>query len=342
MVKWVIAVVVAVGLGAVLLGGCSSSESENVLVVYVSVDEPIARPVLMDFQKSTGIEVRIKTDAEGTKTAGLATAIEAERDDPRADVYWGNEPFYTINLAEKGLLQKYESPRAAKIPAMYKDPQGRWAGTALRVRVMAVSMDWTATRPAAGDGWPPLGLADLAAPRLKGRIAMARPSVGTTGGHVAAIFTALGDDKATQLFKDLKKNGMVLLGGNSEVAKRVGSGRMLAGLTDNDDVEATLLAGGRLTMVLPDQDPAGIGTLLVPCTVGMVANAKHSRNARHLVDYLLSKEVERRLLEARFARYSVFDIEQQAVKAMKVDYAAVARKLPDAIARTMRIMTADE
>ena len=67
-------------------------------------------------------------------------------------------------------------------------------------------------------------------------------------------------------------------------------GTVWAGLTDNDDVDNALAAGGRIRMVLPDQQQGGLGTLAIPCTVGLVAGAKHPEEAKKLVDYLLSAD----------------------------------------------------
>ena len=61
--------------------------------------------------------------------------MQAERSNPQADVWWGNEVFHTINLAENGVLAPYESPSATDIPARFKDPGHRWAGSALLGRV---------------------------------------------------------------------------------------------------------------------------------------------------------------------------------------------------------------
>src|SRR4051794_34987883 len=86
------------------------------LTLYTSVDEPVARPIVREFQKNTGIEVRLVTDAEATKSIGLAERVRAEKSNPQADVFWGNEPFHTINLAGEGLLQPCDTPSAKDVP----------------------------------------------------------------------------------------------------------------------------------------------------------------------------------------------------------------------------------
>ena len=319
------------------LAGCNRDEpAAQRVVVYTSVDQPVAEPILREFEKKTGIKVDIQTDTEATKSAGLAERLKAEKANPQADVWWGNEVFHTINLADGGALAGYESPSAKDIPGQFKDPQHRWAGSCLRARVLAV---------AAGAAGAPAelknvtGLEAMRHPAFKNRIAMARPSAGTTGGHVSALYALWGDDKADAFFRDLRANGVKVLGGNSVVASEVGRGTVWVGMTDNDDTDAAKRAGGRLEMLLPDQGPRDQGTLTIPCTVGLVAGAKRPDAGRKLIDYLLSAEVERRLIDAKFGRYSVRGGSAgEAVKTMNVDYATVARGLPQSVGRALDIL----
>src|SRR5204862_7556899 len=89
--------------------------------------------------------------------------------------------------------------------------------------------------------------------------------------------------------------------------------------------------GGHVRMVLPDQGPDGQGTLTIPCTVGLVANARNTDAAKKLIDYLSSAEVEKKLIEAKFGRYSVRGrTGEDAIKTMNIDYAAAAKVLPKA------------
>lgn len=307
----------------VLCGSLSCERSVSTareLVLYTSVDQPIAAPIIAEFEKQSGIDVLIVTDAEATKSVGLAERLRAEKANPQADVFWGNEIFHTINLAEEGIFTPYESPSAADIPAIFKDPQDRWTGSVVRVRVIVVSPT---------SDFMPQGLEDLIKSQ-SGVVAMARPTAGTTGGHVAAIYALWGEEKADAYFRALQQKGIKLLGGNSAVAEQSQRGAISMGLTDNDDVHAAQ-QGGPLGMILPDQD--SIGTLVVPCTVGLVQS---SDDAKRLVDYLLSRQVEEAMMKAGFAYASIRD--QSKVKPMQVDYREVAKIMPDAVRRATDIL----
>src|SRR5581483_11500251 len=157
------------------------------LTVYCAVDEPYASKVFEDFEKQTGIRVAPLYDIESSKSVGLAGKLEAERGHPRADVWWGSEAFLTTRLADEGILERYNSPSAADIEPEFKDPQGLWTGIALRARVLAVG------QPA--PEFAVKSLADLTDPRLKGKIAISRPTAGATGAHLAALYVVWGPQK---------------------------------------------------------------------------------------------------------------------------------------------------
>jgi iron(III) transport system substrate-binding protein len=316
-----------------LLSGCGRSPSRQI-VLYTSVDEPIASPIIQDFENQTGIRVLLVTDTEATKSVGLAERLRAEKNNPQADVWWGNEPFYTIGLADDGMLLPYDSPQAARIDKLFKDPQHRWTGNGLRVRVIAALAH-------SGPSDLPTSIAELADPygKHKFTIAMAIPTAGTTGGQVAALYAVWGNDRADQYFRGLRDNGIKLLGGNSNVAEAVARGTIDFGLTDNDDVNEAqefVSPGGVLFGIEPDQGPTDIGTLMIPTTVGLVNRPHPSDDAKKLVDHLLSESVEKKLIDVKFAKYSASGA--FPILPMRIDYDAVARMMPQAVRRATAIM----
>ena len=77
----------------------------------------------------------------------------------------------------------------------------------------------------------------------------------------------------------------------------VAQGEYQFGLTDTDDAIGALLNDKPVRMVFPDQD--GDGTLLIPNTVALISNAPHPVQARKLIDFILSPEVEEALARGR-------------------------------------------
>ena len=124
---------------------------------------------------------------------------------------------------------------------------------------------------------------------------MAKPLFGTTATHAACLFAAWGDEKAREFFDKLKANEVKILSGNKQVAQAVSSGEIDFGITDTDDAYEEIQAGRPVEIIYPDQGQGQIGTLYIPNTLAVIKGSPHAAEARRLVDYLLSPEVEARL-----------------------------------------------
>jgi iron(III) transport system substrate-binding protein len=317
-------------LTAVLIApsGCGRADSSKDVIIYCGVDEPYASEVFKDFEKQTGLHVVPQYDIESSKSVGLAGKLEAEKDHPQADVWWSSEAFLSGRLAAANVLEPYRPTTAGDIPDQYKDHDGYWTGSALRARVLAVAVP--------PPSFPITSVMDLADPRLKGKVAISLPTAGATVAHVCALYATWGPDKARNFMQKLRDNQVSLLGGNAEVAVQVGNGNFLVGLTDTDDITDAQANGGKLTMVVPDQQ--GEGTLAMPTTVGLVKGARHIENAKTLIEYLVSRQAEQRLIDLHYAKWSVRGDGPDQIKAMKVDYRRAVELQPQAQREAMEIL----
>jgi iron(III) transport system substrate-binding protein len=310
----------------VLLVAMSPAVAEEV-VVYTSLDQVFSEPVLRAFEEETGIRVRAVYDVEASKTTGLVNRLLAEKPNPRADVFWNSEVGRTLVLKDKGVLTPYRSPSAADIPDQFKDPEGYWTGFAARARVLIYNKDQL-TEDAL-----PASIFDLTEPAWKGRFAMAYPLFGTTATHVAAWYAVLGPDRTEAYLRALKENDVLIVDGNATARDLVVQGEVPLAFTDTDDVNVAIQSGKPVGMLFPDKD--GLGTLLIPNTVALVAGGPNAESGKRLIDYLLSRDVERRLAFSESMQIPVRDgVERPAhvppydsIAAMEVDYADIADNL---------------
>jgi iron(III) transport system substrate-binding protein len=270
---------------------CSCAPKQPTVVVYTSVDQVYAEPVLKAFAERTGIRVQPVFDVEATKTTGLANRLIAEKNHPRADVWWSGEFAQTMRLKAEGVLAPYDSPAAADIPAAYRDPGFYWTGVAGRARVLLVNTELLTPEQY------PRSLQDLLDERLPGaQIGIAYPLFGTTATHAAALYAAWGREAARDYFARLQARGVRVVDGNSVVRDMVAQGQLACGLTDTDDACGAVEKGAPVEILFPDQQEGGLGTLVIPGTVALVADAPHPEQGRALIDYLVSAEVERELV----------------------------------------------
>ena len=321
-------------LAVVLLSaasGCSDGsrpDASKEVVVYTALDQEFSEPILSDFQQSTRVQPLPIYDVESTKTVGLTSRIIAEAVKPRCDLFWNNEILNTLRLEKLGLLEAYHSPAGTAFDAHWKSPDGTWYGFAARARVLLVNKNL------AGGESAPRSIRDLADPKWRGKIGIAKPLFGTTATQAACLFAYWGDEKAKDFFRQLKANDVQLLGGNKRVAEEVSTGRLAFGLTDTDDAMGEIDRGMPVKIVYPDQGAGSIGTLFIPNTVSIIKGAPHLEAARQLLDYLLSPAVETKLAECESSQiplnpavHAKLRVETpQTIKPMDVDFRAAAEK----------------
>ncbi len=240
-------------------------------------------------------------------------------------MFWNNEILHTLRLEKLGLLDSYQPAGAAEYPAMDRSPSGTWHGFAARARVLIVN-----TR-IVGETERPGSILDLADAKWKDRVGIAKPLFGTTATQAACLFAVWGDQRAKSFFEQLKGNAKIL-GGNKQVALAVASGQLAFGITDTDDAIVELEKGMEVTIVYPDQQPDGLGTLFIPNTLSILKNCPHPVEARKLVDYLLTPQVEQELAESPAAQIPLHPEAKGServrspatVRAMQVDFEAAA------------------
>ncbi len=311
-------------VGALAVAGCLARSGPEV-VVYSALDSEFAEPVLKSFSEQSGIQARAKFDTESTKTVGLAEAIIAEQGRPRCDVFWNNEILHTLRLQKLGLLDTYQPPTAEEYPAMHRSPADTWHGFAARARVLVVNTNLVS------DDQRPTSIEDLVDLKWKDKVGIAKPLFGTTATHAACLFVAWGRARAEQYFDRLKENARIMAG-NKQVAVAVASGQLAFGITDTDDAIGELEKGLSVTIVYPDQQPDGLGTLFIPNTLSIVKNCPHPVEARELVDYLLTPEIEERLSAGASAQIPLHPKAKTSprvqtpatVRAMQVNFEAAA------------------
>lgn len=281
------------------LGACSRPAD---VVLYCSLDQMFSETLVKEFERESGLTVRAEYDVEAAKTVGLVTRIREERARPRCDVFWNNELAHTVALANDGLLASYDSPSAADIPDEFRDPQRRWTAFAARARVFIVNTKLA--DPSELDS-----LEDLFDPKWQGKVCMARPLTGTTLTHLTALYAAEGDAAGDAFVERIEKSGVNLVQSNGQVMRLVREGQMAWGLTDTDDFNVAFQGGAPVAQVFPDQrsdsNPNARGALLIPNSVAILKDAPHAQNARRLVDFILSREVEEKLAFAEGAQIPV-------------------------------------
>lgn len=312
---------------AVMLAACRPRG--EAVIIYTSVDQLFSEPILDRFEEETGVEVRAVYDVEAAKTTGLVNRLIAEKSNPQADVFWNGEFAQTIALTEQGVLAPYHSPNAATSPSAYRDPNGYWTGFAGRARVILVNTDLVS------ENAMPSSIHDFLDPAWpSGQLGIAYPLFGTTATQAAALYAHWGPVEGRAYFEALADRAIRVVDGNSVVRDMVADGRLAFGLTDTDDACTAVEDGAPVRIIVPDQGPDEMGTLVIPNTVALVSGGPNPEAGRRLIDYLLSEAVAQALIDSGWSHVALGSAETTpaclqgaAIRGMNVALADVVTQM---------------
>src|SRR3984893_16419566 len=181
--------------------GTSAAETINAYSIW---PENWARPILEEFETTTGIKVNFLRFSSGE---ALARVI-AEKNNPKVDVLFGG-PVETFAAGIKeGVFEPYKPPASAVLPARFRHVDGYWTAIADDPLVFMTSKRFLAENKLE----PPASWDDLLNPAYKGMLQMA--DARTSGTAVTRIFSILevygrDEDKAFAYMKKLRANVQV-------------------------------------------------------------------------------------------------------------------------------------
>ena len=124
-----------------------------------------------------------------------------------------------------------------------------------------------------------------------------------------------------------------MVNGNSVTRDMVVAGEVPIAFTDTDDTNVAMVKGAPVDMLFPDKE--GIGTLLIPSTVALIAGGPNPENGRKVIDFLLSEEIESLMAFSESAQIPLRPgVKKPAhlkdisdIRAMDVDYQEIAGHL---------------
>ena len=186
-----------------LAGSAAAQTPEEQINVICSVQVEWCNLVQTTFSRVAGVKVNIVQRSTGEALAQL----NAERANPKTDLWFGGTGDPHLAAAAQGLTEEYRSPALPQLHAWAQrqaEQSGyRTVGIYLGPLGLAYNSELLARKKLAA----PRSWADLLKPEFKGEVQMANPS--SSGGAYTAVATliqVMGEDKAWDYMARLHKN----------------------------------------------------------------------------------------------------------------------------------------
>ena len=274
----------ALALSALLFGGLAQAAAEDRLVVYCSAQNTMCEQEVQAFQD----KYKIKTSFIRGGTGSILAKIDAEKNNPQGDVWYGGTLDPHSQAGEMGLLEAYQSPNLQYIPDALKDPakvKGNYS-SAIYLGILGFGVN---TERLAKLNLPvPKCWKDLVDPQYKNEIQAADPqSSGTAYTQIATFMQLWGEDEAFKFLKELNKNVSQYTKSGNTATRNTARGEASIGIGFLHEHSIEKEKGAPVELVVPCE-----GTGYEIGGVSIIKGARNPENAKLFVDWALSKEAQ--------------------------------------------------
>lgn len=278
---------ISLSIATALLGAgmmfSAQAEAKGRLVVYCSATNILCETST----KAFGEKYDVKTSFIRNGSGSTFAKVEAEKNNPQADVWFGGTFDPQAQAAELGLLQAYRSPNVDQIVERFQDPaktKGNYA-SAIYMGILGFGVN-TERLKKLGINEVPKCWKDLTDPRLKGEIQIADPQSSGTAYTAIATFVQLWDEQqAFDYFKKLHPNVSQYTKSGIAPSRNAARGETAIGIGFLHDYALEKQQGAPLELIVPCE-----GTGYELGGVSILKGARNLDNAKLFVDWALSKE----------------------------------------------------
>jgi iron(III) transport system substrate-binding protein len=258
-----------------------AAKAEGTLTVYSSTNEREGLPLFKIFEEATGIKVQYVRAADSVLTSRMTMEFRAGQ--KSYDIVH----MTTINKIPPQMLTAYEPPEAKNILPEARDPNKRWYGVYANYNSPA----YNTQKVKASD--LPKTYEDFAKHKeWAGKVAID----GTDNEWLKAVFDFYGEQKGTQVLKDLVAAVKpILTDGHLAMARATGAGEYAISLNNYVNLSNNVKLGGAPIEIFA-LDPVA----LFFGQVGINAKAPSPNAAKLAANFMLSQECQQFL--AKFGR----------------------------------------
>ncbi|WP_128895683.1 ABC transporter substrate-binding protein [Longirhabdus pacifica] len=261
----------------------ATEEKSDKLVIYSAGPKGLAQSILEGFEASSGIKV----EQYQATTGKVLGRLEAEKNNPVADVVVLASWPAAMGLKEDGMTQSYsEAKNADKLNDGWVDEAYHYFGYSASALGMTYNTNLVDE--------PPTDWSDLTGEQWKGVVNFPDPTLsGSALDFVSGYMNQVGEE-GWNLFEDLAGNEVAMAGANKEALNPVITGAKSVVMAGVDYMAYSAKAQGEpIDIVYPAS-----GTVINPRPAMILKDANNVENAKLFIDYLLSDEAQALVAEA--------------------------------------------
>ncbi|TVQ96054.1 MAG: ABC transporter substrate-binding protein [Desulfovibrionales bacterium] len=260
------------------LGFSPSQAHANEITVYTSYEEDEAAAFLAAMQRDLP---DLRVNMLRLSTGDLHARMLAEAANPRHDVIWGWAVTNMVDPRVLAMLEPYEPQGIERVPARFRDPEGRWFAKTGYMAAFCVNNEVLQRR-----NLPmPTSWADLLKPEFQGEVVMPNPASSGTGYlQIASILQMKGEDAGWDFLRELDRNIAQYIKSGSRPCNVASAGEFAVGASFALRAIKNIDEGYPITMVIPAE---GAGNELE--ATGLMRSSRNKEAAKRFIDWTLSE-----------------------------------------------------
>ena len=258
--------------------------TDTELNVLCTPQEQWCQGMKQEFEALYGITVNYVRMSSGEALA----RVQAEKDNPQFDIWWGGPIDSFVAAKGEGLLETYESPNFANLtdPVKMKDVDNQWVGIYVGTLGFATNTDWLAANP---DAQAPTSWDDLLKPEFTGQVMVAHPSSsGTSYTALATILQIRGEEAGWEYLQQYAGQMSQFTKSGAAPAKFVGQGEAAVAIVFSHDI-VNEIENNKLPLVLTFPEE---GTGYEIGGMAIIKGAKNIQAAKLWYDWALTPEAQ--------------------------------------------------
>lgn len=275
--RWPSLLLVGVLWGFSLVNRVAAEE----IVIYSGRSKNLVQPVIAQFEKESGITVKVRYGS----TAQMAIALAEEGVRSPADLFWAQDAGALGAAATAGLFEPLPQQVVDQVPAAFRHRDRLWVATSGRARVLAHS-----SARVSPSGLP-TSVFDLVDPKWQGRVGWS-PANGSFQAFVTALRKTAGERRAEQWLRAMSDNGAKAYPNNTAILQAIAAEEIDLGLPNHYYLLRFRKADSAYPVSQTFFKKKDIGNLVFVSGIGRLKTSRNPEGTAKFVQYLLSPKAQ--------------------------------------------------
>ena len=251
------------------------------LTVYSGRSKSLVEPIIKQFEKETGIEVKVNYGG----TTQLAAALLTEGDKSPAALFWAQDAGALGAVSKKAMFKKLPETILTQVPSDFRDADGFWVATSGRARVLAYSPERVKMEEL------PESVFDLTEPMWKGRVGWA-PTNASFQAFVTSLRVQVGEERTEEWLRGMKANGIKKYANNTSIIEALAAGEIDLGLPNHYYLLRFKKGNSSFPVAQTFFKASDPGNLVNVAGIGLLKSTENKETALKFMEFLLSAKAQ--------------------------------------------------